>query len=254
MRYLLPIVIASAVDAIHSVSVVSQSPYTCNAVSGVDIAFGAGDKSITASFPPIALTVAPPAHGYPGGNSSVGCGATVEFEDWPTGVRFAISDVTWHAVDLNLTKKNLLHSLRAKVDFAVEHTTNTYPLHYPIVKNYASATLLNLNIDPALSDYQGRYRRSEKNPKPYWSTCFNGYGANKTKITFELYGDSSGGGTSQPGWSMDLGLVWESCYAPNETVWGQKVIRGWERCTYRETNETMRRSKALYPMLEVPHG
>ncbi|KAI0483514.1 hypothetical protein F4859DRAFT_512171 [Xylaria cf. heliscus] len=224
MRYILLILTASVVGAVHSVSVVSTNAYTCNAVSGVDIAFAADEKSITASFPPITLAVEPPAHGYPGGNSSVACGATVEFEDWRTGVRFAISDVTWRTGELNLTKKNLLHSLRAKVDLAVEHETNTYPLHYPIVKNYASATL--------------------------WSTCFNGYLANTTKITFQLGGSSSGGGTSQPGWSMDLGLIWESCYAPNETVWGQKVIRGWESCTYRETNATRKRSKALYPMLE----
>ncbi|KAI1148924.1 hypothetical protein F4825DRAFT_453976 [Nemania diffusa] len=245
MRFILPILAASAVDAIHSVSVLSTSPYTCNAVSGVDIAFAPDEKSITASFPPIKLTVAPPAHGYPGGNSSVGCGATVEFEDWPTGVRFAVSDVTWHTGLLNLTKQNLLHSLNAKVDFAVEHETNTYPLHYPIVKNYASATLLDVDINPSLSDYKGVYEHSIKNPRVYWSTCFNGWSANATKITFSLGGQSSGGGTSEPGWSMDLGLVWESCYAPNETVWGQKVIRGWESCTYRETNATTRRSKTL---------
>ncbi|KAI0459093.1 hypothetical protein F5B21DRAFT_511551 [Xylaria acuta] len=250
MRHISLILTASVVDAIHSVSVVSTNAYTCNAVSGIDIAFAPDEKSITASFPPIALTVAPPAHGYPGGNSSVGCGGTVEFEDWPGGVRFAISDVTWHTGKLNLTKNNLLHSLTAKVDLAVEHETNTYPLHYPIVKNYASATLLDVDINPALSDYQGKYEISTKNPRQYWSTCFNGYLANITKITFQLGGRSSGGGTSQPGWSMDVGLVWESCYAPNETVWGQKVIRGWESCTYRETNATVKRSKALYPMLE----
>jgi hypothetical protein len=142
MRSMLLILAASAVDAIHSVSVVSMNAYTCNAVSGVDIAFAPDEKSITASFPPVALTVAPPAHGYPGGNSSAGCGATVEFEDWPTGVRFAVSDVTWHTGVLNLTKQNLLHSLTAKVELAVEHETNTYPIHYPIVKNYASATLV----------------------------------------------------------------------------------------------------------------
>ncbi len=96
MRYLIPILMSSAVDAIHSVSVVSTSPYTCNAVSGVDIAFASDENSITASFPPIALTVELPAHGYPGGNSSVACGGTVEFEDWPSNVRFAISDVTWN--------------------------------------------------------------------------------------------------------------------------------------------------------------
>ncbi|RWA11322.1 hypothetical protein EKO27_g3776 [Xylaria grammica] len=249
MRYIFLVLVASVADAIHSVSVVSLNAYDCNAVSGVDVAFASDEKSITASFPLISLTVAPPAHGYPGGNSSVGCGATVEFEDWPTGVRFAISNVTWHTGALNLTKSNLLHSLRAKVDLVVEHETNTYPLHYPIVKNYASATLLDLDIDPALNDFQGKYELSAKNPRPYWSTCFNGYLANATKITFQLGGSSSGGGTSQPGWSMDLGLVWESCYAPNETVWGQKVIRGWESCTYRETNATAKRSKALYPML-----
>ncbi|KAI1758206.1 hypothetical protein F4782DRAFT_477034 [Xylaria castorea] len=250
MRHVHLLLAASVVDAIHSVSVVSTSAYTCNAVSGVDIAFAPDEKSITASFPPIALTVESPAHGYPGGNSTVGCGGTVEFEDWPSGVRFAISDVTWHTGKLNLTTNNLLHSLWAKVELAVEHETNTYPLHYPIVKNYASATLLDVDINPALSDYQGRFEISRKNPRQYWSTCFNGWLANATKITFQLGGRSSGGGTSQPGWSMDLGLVWESCYAPNETVWGQKVIRGWESCTYRETNATAKRSKALYPMLE----
>ncbi|KAI0902890.1 hypothetical protein F4823DRAFT_637436 [Ustulina deusta] len=249
MRYLIPILMSSAVDAIHSVSVVSTSPYTCNAVSGVDIAFASDENSITASFPPIALTVELPAHGYPGGNSSVACGGTVEFEDWPSNVRFAISDVTWNTGGLDLTEDNLLHSLRAKVDLVVEHETNTYPLHYPIVKNYASTTLLDVDLNPSLSDFQGKYQFSAKNPSPYWSTCFGGYLANTTKITFELGGSSSGGGTSQPGWSMDLGLVWESCYPPNETVWGQQVIRGWESCTYRETNATTKRSKALYPML-----
>ncbi|KAI0532144.1 hypothetical protein GGR58DRAFT_517952 [Xylaria digitata] len=213
MRYVLPIFAASAVDAIHSVSVVSSNAYTCNAVSGVDIAFASDEKSITTSFPPIALTVEAPAHGYLGGNSSIGCGATVEFEDWPSGVRFAILGVAWHTGKLNLTKNNLLHSLRAKVD------------------------LLDVDVDPALSDFQGKYEFSTKNPRPYWSTCFNGYLANTTKISFQLGGSSSGGGTSQPGWSMDLGLIWESCYAPNETTWGQKA------------NSTVKRSKALYPML-----
>ncbi|RYC64121.1 hypothetical protein CHU98_g2069 [Xylaria longipes] len=251
MKYILPLFTASVVDAIHAVSVLSTSPYTCNAVSGVDIAFADDENSITANFPPIALTVEVPAHGNPGGNSTVGCGGTVEFEDWPSGVRFAVSDVTWRTGNLNLTEDNLLHSLTAKVDLAVEHETNTYPLRYPLVKNYASATLLDVDINPALSDYQGAYETSTKNPNQYWSTCFNGYLANVTKLTFQLSGRSSGGGTSEPGWSMDVGLVWESCYAPNETIWGQKVINGWESCTYRETNATTtKRSKALYPMLE----
>ncbi|KAI0966242.1 hypothetical protein F4678DRAFT_304810 [Xylaria arbuscula] len=249
MRYLIPISAVSAVHAIHSVSVASTNAYTCNAVSGVDIAFASDENSITASFPPIELTVAVPAHGNPGGNSSVGCGATVEFEDWPSGVCFAISDVTWHTGKLNLTEDNLLHSLTAKVDFAVEHETNTYPLHYPIINDYASATLLDVDVNPALSDFQGKYQYSAKNPSLYWSTCFNGYLANTTKITFALGGSSSGGGTSQPGWSMDLGLVWQSCYAPNETTWGQTVIKGWESCTYRTSNATAKRSTGLYPML-----
>ncbi|KAI1345826.1 hypothetical protein F5Y01DRAFT_299423 [Xylaria sp. FL0043] len=249
MRFLIPIFITSAVDAIHSVSVVSTSPYTCNAVSGVDVAFAPDEKSITASFPPIALTVEVPAHGYPGGNSTVACGGTVEFEDWPSGVRFAISDVTWHTAKLNLTEDNLLHSLWAKVDLAVEHETNDYPLRNPLVKDYASASLLDVDVNPSLSDFHDEFQFSAKNPSLYWSTCFNGWLANVTKITFQLGGKSSGGGTSEPGWSMDLGLVWESCYAPNETVWGQKVIKGWESCTYRETNATAKRSKALYPML-----
>ncbi|KAI1174373.1 hypothetical protein F4777DRAFT_554307 [Nemania sp. FL0916] len=251
MRSLLPILIASAVvEAIHSVSVVSSNAYTCNPVSGIDIAFGPGDQSISANFPPIALAVEFPAHGYPGGNSSVGCGGTVEFEDFPSGVRFAISDITWRTGKLNLTKNNLFYSLTAKVDFAVEHNTNTYPIHYPVVKDYASATLLNMNVNPALSDYHDVYEHSAKNPNIYWSTCFNGWGANVTKMTFEISGKTDGGGTSEPGWGMDLGLVWESCYAPNETNWGQKVIRGWESCSYRETNATKKRSKQLYPMLD----
>jgi hypothetical protein len=146
MKYMLCIALASAVEAIHSVSVASTNAYTCNAVSGVDIAFADDEKSIKASFPPIALTVVGPAHGNPGGYSTVGCGGTVEFEDWPSGVRFAISDVTWHTGDLNLTKDNLLHSLTAQVDLEVDHETNTYPLHYPIVKDYASATLVCLRV------------------------------------------------------------------------------------------------------------
>lgn len=142
MRYILLLLTASVADAVHSVSVVSTNAYTCNAVSGIDIAFSPDKEKITASFPPIKLTVESPAHGYPGGNSTVGCGGTVEFEDWAGGVRFAISDVTWHTGKLNLTKNNLLHSLRAKVEMAVEHETNTYPLHYPMIKDYSSATLV----------------------------------------------------------------------------------------------------------------
>ncbi|KAI8631279.1 hypothetical protein F5Y19DRAFT_25635 [Xylariaceae sp. FL1651] len=251
MKFILSIALASTVKAIHSVSVLSTSPYTCNAVSGIDIAFADDENSITASFPPIALTVEPPAHGYPGGNSSVGCGGTVQFEDWPTGVRFAISDVTWHTGNLNLTAENTLNSLTAKVDFEVEHLTNYYPLHYPLIKDYSSATLLDLEVNPALSDFQGKYELSAKNPNMFWSTCFNGYLDNVTKITFELGGYSVGGGTSQPGWSMGLGLVWQTCYAPNETSWGQKIIKGWESCTYRDTNQTTtaKKSKLLYPML-----
>ncbi|KAI0100279.1 hypothetical protein GGR51DRAFT_358745 [Nemania sp. FL0031] len=246
MKYLLPILAASGADAIHAVSVKSTSPYTCNAVSGVDIAFASDSNSITANFPPISLAVEYPAHGNPGGNSSVACGGTVEFEDWPTGVQFAISDVTWHTGKLNLAKNNQLRSLTAKVNLEIEHETNTYPIKYPVVKDYSSATLLDVNFNPALSDYQGEYEHSMKNPSPYWSSCFNGYLANTTKLTFELSGYSSGGGTSEPGWSMDLGLVWQSCYAPNETVWGQKVIRGWESCTYRDTNATAKRSIPLH--------
>ena len=38
---------------------------------------------------------------------------------------------------------------------------------------------------------------------------------------------------------MDLGLVWEDCYPPDEHGWGQTIINGWESCTYRTTNQTL---------------
>lgn len=145
MRYTLATLAAlsaTSVRAIHPVSVLSSSPYTCNAVSGVDIDFATDEQSILARFPPIALSVEPPAHGNPGGDSAVGCGATVQFEDFPTAVRFRIADVTWRTGKLNLTTDNTLDSLRARVDLIVVHQPDPEPVINPVVKNYASANLV----------------------------------------------------------------------------------------------------------------
>ncbi|KAI1373892.1 hypothetical protein F4677DRAFT_461752 [Hypoxylon crocopeplum] len=248
MRTLLSIAVLScAANAIHSVSVVSETPYDCDAVGGVDVAFTPKEDGIRANFPTIWLSEVSPAHGYPGGYSLVGCGATVEFEDFPNG-RFAIANVTWSIKNLNLTKGDNLYSLRSKVDLIIEHLTNYSPIRYPIVKDKSSAVLIDLDINPGLAtteDYQGEFKLTKENPNPVWSTCYNGYLANVTKLDFQIGASTKGGGRSSPGWSMDFGLIWEKCYAPNETTWGQTIIKGWESCTYRETNQTSNRLPPL---------
>ncbi|KAI2619888.1 hypothetical protein GGR54DRAFT_601732 [Hypoxylon sp. NC1633] len=242
--FLLFAMFSCTTNAIHSVSVVSETPYDCDAVRGVDVYFTPNDDGIHANFPTVHLSVMPPAHGYPGGYSQVGCGATVEFEDFPGGVRFSIANVTWNVQNLSLTKGDNLYSLRSKVDLIIEHLTNYSPIKYPLVKDKSSATLIDLDVNPALAtteDYQGEYILTKENPNQVWSTCYNGYLANVTKLDLRIGASTKGGGTSLPGWSMDFGLVWEGCYAPNETNWGENIIKGWESCTYREANQTSNR-------------
>ncbi|KAI1505579.1 hypothetical protein F5X99DRAFT_368515 [Biscogniauxia marginata] len=227
-------------SAVHAAAVRSNTPYDCNAVSGVDVSFSADEKIIHANFPTIDLTVKPPAHGFPGGDSNVVCDATVEFEDWPTQVRFAVANVTWHANELNLAENDNFYSLAAKFDLSVQHLRNYSPIQYPLIFDYASSTLLDLDVDPGIGNksYTGEFEYFAENPNLVWSTCFGGYLANTTSLTFELRAHTENGGTSAPGWSMDLGLVWEDCYSPDDLNWGQIIHKNWESCTFQEGNST----------------
>ncbi|KAI2620739.1 hypothetical protein GGS26DRAFT_594837 [Hypomontagnella submonticulosa] len=158
----------SAANAIIPVSVLSRTPYDCGAVGGVDISFAPGENSIHANFPTIKMVETVPAHGYPGGDGIVGCTAVVEFADFATSVRFAISNVTWHAGNLNVTKNADFYSLKSKVEFSVERLQNYYPLKCPLVKDYSSAVLLDLNVNPSIGTegYLGEFTHTETNPKP----------------------------------------------------------------------------------------
>ncbi|KAL7629192.1 hypothetical protein AAE478_000712 [Parahypoxylon ruwenzoriense] len=239
MKNLLPFAALSCTaNAIHSVSVRSNTPYDCNAVSGVDASFSPDEHSIHVDFPTISLTPSPPAHGYPGGDSYAGCDATVEFEDFPTQVRFGISNVTWYNGRLNLSENDFFYSLTSRVNLTIEHEQNFTPIKYPIIKDSSSANLLDLNIDPGIGNksYEGEFKYMAENPNLIWSSCFGGYLSNATKLTFSMTARTKKGGTSSPGWKMDFGLVWEKCYPPDDTNWGQRVIRNWESCTY--SNQT----------------
>ncbi|KAI0379208.1 hypothetical protein F5Y04DRAFT_290421 [Hypomontagnella monticulosa] len=230
--------------AVIPVSVFSTTPYTCNAIDGVDISFAPSEESlhpsIHANFPTIRMQETVPAHGNPGGDGTVGCTAAVEFTDFLTNVRFAISNVTWRNGHLNVTKNANFYSLKSKVEFSVKRLQNYYPLKCPLVKDFSSAVLLDLNVNPGIGTegYLGEFEHIETNPKPVWSTCFGGYGSNTTKIEFSIQADTKGRANSLPGWSMDFGLVWEKCYPPADYNWGQRIIRDWESCTYRESNQT----------------
>jgi len=142
MRHAHIIAFASAAEAIISKSVVATNPWACDALTGVKIDFSKDHQSVTASFPTAELWVNPPAHGYPGGNSTVGCGATVEYAEWfESYAHFAIKDVTWRIDDLNLTGKNLLDRLDAKVDFIVESVDEKTWIN-PVVNYITTATMV----------------------------------------------------------------------------------------------------------------
>ncbi|CAJ2502040.1 Uu.00g048930.m01.CDS01 [Anthostomella pinea] len=234
-----PLLIAALVGdavAIHAVAVTSQDPYACNAVSGVDIAWAEDENSIHADFPDISLTVYPPAHGNENGQSTVGCGAAVEFADWSSGQRFAVSNVTIRASNLNLPGDNDLYTIKASVDFQVVDLLNYYPIQYPLQLNYASSSLLDIDVDSGIGNgsFVGPYEQYVENAKTVWSPCFNGYLSNTTTMVFALSAETVKGGTSDAGWSMDLGIVWEDCYYPDQGVWGQTVLTNWESCSFSD--------------------
>ncbi|XXG95049.1 Putative flavin carrier protein 3 [Hypoxylon texense] len=192
----------SVASAIHAVSVVSNTPYDCDAVRGVDIYFAPDENTIHANFPTVALTVIPPAHGFPNGDSSAVCDATVDFEDFLPSRRLAIANVTWSTGNLNLSKTEVLSSLRSKVKLNIEHQTNYYPIKYPIVKDLSSATLVDLDVNPGLAGksyegYHGDFNFTADNPSLVWSSCFNGFLDNSTKFDFEMVIETVGGGTSE---------------------------------------------------------
>ncbi|RYP43934.1 hypothetical protein DL768_009565 [Monosporascus sp. mg162] len=196
-----------ATSGLHSVAVRSSNAYNCDPINGIDIAFSEDRNKISAKFPTIDLTVYPPAHGNPGGYSTVSCGASVEFEDWLSQVRFAIQNVTWHVDNLNLTGNNNLYSLTAKVDMRVAHLTNYYPIKYPLVFDYAASTLLDLDVNPGIGNdsYQGEFEYFANNPNLEVSILkafFHGvliisWGPTKYS-NFALSGQTEKGGTSAP--------------------------------------------------------
>ncbi|OTB00374.1 hypothetical protein M426DRAFT_26606 [Hypoxylon sp. CI-4A] len=208
-------------------------------MDGIAIAFD-DDRSIYAKFPQTQLQLTPPAHGDPGGDGFLGCHATVQFDGFGSGQRFAISNVTWYNDHLNLTKGTDLHILKSIVDFTVEHTWNFNPI--------------NLSVNPGigLDGYEGEFKFTQDNREPVWSTCFGGYGSNVTKIDFMIQAWTKGPGDSWlfsalqcqfymmliSCWCMDSGLIWESCYPPAETSWGKKTITDWQSYTYRKSNLT----------------
>ncbi|KAK7993228.1 hypothetical protein PG989_006609 [Apiospora arundinis] len=235
-------------DAIHANSVETTDSWSCDASRGIDVNFTPAPEhhQLLVRFPTIALTVMPPAHGNPGGYSDVGCSATVGFLDFSSQRRFAIANVTWRADNgIGLAKGQELYRLDAKVEYRIERFTGTYPIKYPIVKDLSTATMLDMdNIDPKLGaeGYQGVFEYTAQNPD---RVClYSGLTARmdtremSQRCILRWGGHTRGGGTSLPGWSMDLGLVWEDCHPTEEHGWGQTIINGWESCTYRTTNQT----------------
>ncbi|RYP77398.1 hypothetical protein DL771_001193 [Monosporascus sp. 5C6A] len=233
-----------ATSGLHSVAVRSNNPYDCDPINGIDIAFSEDRNKISAKFRTIELTVYPPVHGNPGGFSIVSCGASVEFKDRSPHARLAIENVTWHVDNLNLTGNNNLYGLAAKVDMRVAHLTNYYPTKYPLVFDYAASTLLDLDVDPGIGNdsYQGEFVYFA-NSNLEWSTCFGGYLANTTSIDFALSDRTEKGGTSAPGWSMELDLAWEECYPSEEQDWGQVRHKNWEICSFEEAGSELTRRK-----------
>ncbi|KAI0397163.1 hypothetical protein F5Y17DRAFT_12945 [Xylariaceae sp. FL0594] len=248
MKYYPIITFASVAEAIIAKSVVSTDPWACDALTGVKLGFSEDYDSVTASFPVAELYVQPPAHGYPGGNSSVGCGVTVEYAQWPySNAHFAIKDVTWRIDDLHLSGHSLLDSLEAKVDFIVE-VLDEKPWKNPVVNYITTATMLDVRANPALSNHSGPYTFTAQNSKLVWTNCLNYWVNNYTKMNFEIGGHTIAGGTSGPGWSMDLSLVWEPCNGSNEAAWGRTIVT--ESCSYSERNVThSRKSKKLFPIM-----
>ncbi|KAK8116494.1 uncharacterized protein PG998_004775 [Apiospora kogelbergensis] len=132
-------------DAIHSDTVESGNSWTCDASRGIDISFTPAPEhhQILVSFPTIYMGVMPPAHGYPGGESNVGCSATVGFVDFASQRRFAIANVTWRADNgLDLPKGADLYRLNAQVEYRIERSMGTTPIKYPIIKDLSLATMV----------------------------------------------------------------------------------------------------------------
>ncbi|KAI0109824.1 hypothetical protein F4814DRAFT_461066 [Daldinia grandis] len=239
-------VLSRVANAVYPISVVSHSPVDCDVMNGIDISFASDINSIHAWYPKTELIKTPPAHGDPGGDGFLGCSATVAFDGFPSLARFAITNVTWHNDHLSLPKNTSFSTLRSKVDLKIEHLQNYSPVRCPLVKDLSTATLklkrVQIDIkekpDLGVEGYEGEFKFTKQNPNLVWSNCFGGYGSNATKITFSHQAWTKGKGASAPGWSMDFGLVWEKCYPPDETRWGQRVVKNWETCTYRESNET----------------
>ncbi|KAI1804249.1 hypothetical protein F4811DRAFT_571427 [Daldinia bambusicola] len=226
--------------AVYPISVVSHTPVDCDVMNGIDISFSRDINSIHAWYPKTEFIETPPAHGDPGGDGFLGCSATVQFDGFPSLARFAIANVTWNNDHLAIPKNTTFTTLGSKVELSIEHLQNYSPVRCPLVKDLSKATLIDIKEKPGLefNDYDGEFKLTKENPNLVWSNCFGGYGANATKITFSMQAWTKGKAASAPGWSMDFGLVWEDCYPPAEIHWGQRVIKNWETCTYRESNET----------------
>ena len=136
--------LSAAVEAVYVASVETSNAWVCDANRGIDIDFTPPSpyhESIEADFPTLRLVETQPAHGNPAGPAATGCGATIEFRDWSSSVHFSIKDVTFKG-HLNLTEKDYLYKLGAKVQFIVTHQQNTEPIKYPLVHDYNSSTLV----------------------------------------------------------------------------------------------------------------
>lgn len=137
----------SASAAINAAAVRSRTPYACNAVGGVQVAFSDDVSVMHAKFPNLNLYVDTPSHGFPPSYSIMYCIATVEFSesDFGTGYsqhRFAIANVTWSNSNLTLEKGDNFNKLNTTVDLNIEVSNLTSLVHYPIGKAKYSANLV----------------------------------------------------------------------------------------------------------------
>ncbi|KAI0184777.1 hypothetical protein EV127DRAFT_443407 [Xylaria flabelliformis] len=233
--------------AASAVAARSQTPYSCNAVGGIQVTFEEDMSVMHAKFPDLHLYVDTPSHGFPPSYSIMYCLATVEFSESDFGsgysqARFAISDVTWSNNNLTLEKGDNFNQLRGKVDLNIEISNLTSPVHYPIGKDKLSANMVNLEVNPAIGvneSFNGEFKFTAKNPNPYFTPCFLGRSDHALKFDFDIFAETVDGGVSTAGWNVDFGLIYEECHwTEGSDNWGTTRINDWETCTYRTANQT----------------
>ncbi|KAI1810844.1 hypothetical protein GGS20DRAFT_565659 [Poronia punctata] len=247
MKTLFLLLAASATvrGEIAALSVRSKTPQYCNAVGGALFTFEEDMSLIRARFPNLALTPNPSYHGQPPKGSSTLCQASFEYSESSFGSgfeqhRFAIEKVVVKADNISLPAGSNLNSVKAKIELNVDVSDETSPVHYPVNKDRASSSLVDLQVDPGVAvddEYYGDYEYTYVVKEPVYTACLLGRDYAHLNFDIDFSIDTDVGGASSPGWGIDLGLTYEKCeWTSADDDWGQVKINDWESCTFREAN------------------